>query len=211
MPHANHSVVGLRTVAVFEAAKGVLVLLLGFGVLALIHKNLDEVAERLTEILRVNPEGRLSNLFFHAADRATDKTLWVLAIGAMVYATVRLVEAFGLWRGREWAQWFALLSGALYLPGGVVFAVAPSASAQVVGCGGKRPDRPVHAHPARKSAAAAGTCDLNPSVSLERTCLGGFGSAINLSSEGGIASYNAFGHSFGTSSKHAVNRPQPDT
>jgi uncharacterized membrane protein (DUF2068 family) len=30
---------------------------------------------------------------------------------------VRLVEAFGLWRGREWAQWFALLSGALYLPG----------------------------------------------------------------------------------------------
>ncbi len=116
MPHANHSV-GLRTVAALEAAKGILVLLLGFGVLALMHKNLDDVAERLTEILRVNPEGRLSNLFLHAANQATDKTLWVLAIGALVYATVRFVEAFGLWRGREWAQWFALLSGALYLPG----------------------------------------------------------------------------------------------
>lgn len=116
MPHANHSV-GLRTVAVLEAAKGVFVLLLGFGVLALIHKNLDDVAEWLTEILRVNPEGELSNLFFHAANRATDKTLWVLAMGALVYATVRFVEAFGLWREREWAQWFALLSGALYLPG----------------------------------------------------------------------------------------------
>ncbi len=115
MTHANHSV-GLRTVAVLEAAKGILVLLLGFGVLALIHKNLEDVAERLTEILRVNPEGRLSNLFFNAADRATDKTLWVLAIGALVYATVVFVEAFGLWRGREWAQWFALLSGALFLP-----------------------------------------------------------------------------------------------
>ena len=116
MPPANHSV-GLRTVAVLEAAKGILVLLLGVGVLALIHKNLDDVAERLTEILRVNPEGKLSNLFFNAADRATDKTLWVLAIGALVYAAVRFVEAFGLWREREWAQWFALLSGALYLPG----------------------------------------------------------------------------------------------
>lgn len=115
MPPANHSV-GLRTVAVLEAAKGILVLLLGVGVLALIHKNLDDVAERLTEILRVNPEGKLSNLFFNAADRATDKTLWVLAIGALVYAAVRFVEAFGLWREREWAQWFALLSGALYLP-----------------------------------------------------------------------------------------------
>jgi uncharacterized membrane protein (DUF2068 family) len=40
VPHANHSV-GLRTVAVLEAAKGILVLLLGFGVLALMHKNLD--------------------------------------------------------------------------------------------------------------------------------------------------------------------------
>ena len=80
------------------------------------HKNLDDVAERLTEVLRVNPEGRLSNLFFHAANRATENTLWVLAIGALVYAIVRFVEAFGLWRGREWAQWFALLSGALYLP-----------------------------------------------------------------------------------------------
>lgn len=115
MPHANHSV-GLRTVAVLEATKGILVLLLGFGVLALIHKNLDDVAEWLTEILRVNPEGKLSNLFFKTADRATDKTLWVLAIGALVYAAVRFVEAFGLWREREWAQWFALLSGALYLP-----------------------------------------------------------------------------------------------
>ncbi len=46
---------------------------------ALMDKNLEDLAERLTEILRVNPEGRLSNLFIEAANRATDKTLWVLA------------------------------------------------------------------------------------------------------------------------------------
>jgi uncharacterized membrane protein (DUF2068 family) len=160
VPHANHSV-GLRTVAALEAAKGILVLLLGFGVLALMHKNLDDVAERLTEILRVNPEGRLSSLFIHAANQATDKTLWMLAIGALVYATVRLVEAFGLWRGREWAQWFALLFWRPILAGGVAFAVAPSTSAQVGGCGGERPDRPVYAHLARQSAAAVGTRNLN--------------------------------------------------
>jgi len=115
---ANTSV-GLRAVAALEATKGALVLLLGFGVLSLIHKNLDDVAERLTEILHINPAGKLSNVFFNLANHATDKTLWVLAIGALVYATVRAIESFGLWRGREWAQWFALLSGALYLPGEV--------------------------------------------------------------------------------------------
>jgi uncharacterized membrane protein (DUF2068 family) len=86
-------------------------------VFSLIHKNLDDIAERLTQALRVNPEGKLSSLFLSLANRATDKTLWVLAIGALVDATVRSIEALGLWRGREWAQWFALLSGALYLPG----------------------------------------------------------------------------------------------
>ena len=29
---------------------------------------------------------------------------------------MRLTEAYGLWREREWAQWFSLLSTALYLP-----------------------------------------------------------------------------------------------
>ena len=50
------------------------------------------------------------------ASHATEGTLWVLALGALVYAAVRSIEAYGLWREREWAQWFALLSTALYLP-----------------------------------------------------------------------------------------------
>ena len=92
---------GLRAVAVFEAAKAVLILLVGFGVFALIHENLEEIAERLTQAFRVNPEGKLSSLFLSLANRATDKTLWVLAIGALVDATVRSIEAFGLWRERD--------------------------------------------------------------------------------------------------------------
>jgi uncharacterized membrane protein (DUF2068 family) len=116
VPHAPHSV-GLRTVAIIEASKGILVLLVGFGLLALLHKNIDAVAQRLTRILHMNPQDRLSHVFLQVANRTSDKTLWVLALGALVYAIVRFVEAFGLWRGRDWAQWFALLSGAIYLPG----------------------------------------------------------------------------------------------
>ena len=108
---------GLRAVAVLEATKGVIVLLLGFGIFTLLHTNLDDVAEDLTEFLHVSPEGKLSSVFLSLADRTTTKALWLLAIGALVYSAVRFTEAYGLWRQREWAQWFALLSGALYLPG----------------------------------------------------------------------------------------------
>jgi uncharacterized membrane protein (DUF2068 family) len=34
----------------------------------------------------------------------------------MIYSIVRFAEAYGLWHAREWAEWFALLSGAMYLP-----------------------------------------------------------------------------------------------
>lgn len=115
MPGHKHTY-GLRTVATVEAVKGVAVLILGFGILMLLHKDLDSVAEALTEFLHVNPAGKLSNLFFEAADKATDKSLWFLALAAMVYSAVRFVEAYGLWHERDWAEWFALLSGCLYLP-----------------------------------------------------------------------------------------------
>ena len=116
MVHTSKKTVALRTVAVFEAAKGLIVLLLGLGVLRLVHKNLDEFAENLIRFLHVSPAGHLSNLFVTAAGRTTDKNLWLIAAAAMVYSIVRFAEAFGLWHDREWAEWFALLSGSMYLP-----------------------------------------------------------------------------------------------
>ena len=115
MNQHNHRY-GLRTVATIEAVKGVVVVLLACGLLMLMHKDLDEVADRVTDFLRVDPEGRISNLLYRLADKATDKSLWIIALGALVYSAVRFVEAYGLWHERDWAEWFALLSGCLYLP-----------------------------------------------------------------------------------------------
>src|SRR5262249_30425610 len=114
--HPNKTTVALRTVAVFEAAKGIIVLLLGLGVLRLVHKDIDDVAEQIIRFLHASPGGHLSNLFIAAAHRANDKSLWAVAAAAMVYALVRFAEAYGLWYERDWAEWFALLSGAMYLP-----------------------------------------------------------------------------------------------
>jgi uncharacterized membrane protein (DUF2068 family) len=116
MQSSRTTVAALRTVALFEAAKGVLVLLLAFGLTRLVHKNLDEFADQMIHFLHASPGSHLSNLFLSLASHATDKGLWALAAAAMIYAIVRFAEAYGLWHGREWAEWFALLSGAMYLP-----------------------------------------------------------------------------------------------
>jgi len=106
----------LRTVAVFEAVKGIAVLLLGLGLLSLLHRDVEEAAERVLVVFHLGQHHRLSRAFLELASHVTDGRLWALAFGALVYATVRCTEAWGLWYRRVWAEWFGLLSGTLYLP-----------------------------------------------------------------------------------------------
>jgi uncharacterized membrane protein (DUF2068 family) len=107
---------GLRIVAAFEAMKGLLVLLAGFGILSFIHKDLHQAALQLVKVLHFNPAKHYPSIFLDAADRVTDMQLWVLALSALLYSTVRLTEAYGLWKQMQWAEWFGLLSGAMYIP-----------------------------------------------------------------------------------------------
>jgi uncharacterized membrane protein (DUF2068 family) len=107
---------GLRIVSFFEAAKGLLVLLAGFGVLAFIHEDLHQAAKELVRHFHLNPASHYPHIFIKAAKHWTDGQLWLLAGSAMLYAVVRFVEAFGLWFQRRWAAWVGLLSGGTYLP-----------------------------------------------------------------------------------------------
>jgi uncharacterized membrane protein (DUF2068 family) len=112
----ERQVLGLRSIAVFEAIKGVLVLAVGFGVWKLRHRDLDDFVDRIVSFLHLNPEGHLSNIFLKAADHLTEKNLVLVAIGTLVYSIIRFAEAYGLWRARAWAEWFALISGTIYVP-----------------------------------------------------------------------------------------------
>jgi uncharacterized membrane protein (DUF2068 family) len=107
----------LRAIAMVEFAKGVIVLLLAFGVLSLVrHGNLWDFVESILDFLHVDLDGRFAQRFLDLADRLSDTRLWVLATYAGSYCALRFVEAYGLWKARVWAEWVALVSGAIYLP-----------------------------------------------------------------------------------------------
>jgi uncharacterized membrane protein (DUF2068 family) len=106
---------GLRAVASFEAAKGIVVLLLGATLLA-VHSRVQDFAESLLYHLHIDFDRRIAHMLLNAASAISDMRLWVIVLAVASYATVRFIEAWGLWHQRVWAEWFALLSGALYLP-----------------------------------------------------------------------------------------------
>ncbi|MGQ0637384.1 MAG: DUF2127 domain-containing protein [Planctomycetaceae bacterium] len=107
---------GLRAVAIIEFAKSVAVLLAGCGLLALLHENVQALAEEIVGRLHLNPAKGYPRIFIDAAAALTDARLWLLAVGAFAYAACRAIEALGLWREREWAEWFGALTGAIYVP-----------------------------------------------------------------------------------------------
>ena len=107
---------GERVVAALEAGKGLLVLLVGFGLLAVVDQDVQAIAEELIRTLHLNPARHLPRIFVEAAERASDLRLQLLAAFALGYATLRLVEAYGLWLGKRWAEWIAVASGSLYVP-----------------------------------------------------------------------------------------------
>jgi uncharacterized membrane protein (DUF2068 family) len=107
---------GVRAIALLEAAKGALVILVGFGLFLLVHRDAQVFAEHLVKHLHLNPAHHYPQIFIATMANVSDARLQLLSAGAAGYAAVRFVEAYGLWRGRLWAQWFGAVGGAIYIP-----------------------------------------------------------------------------------------------
>jgi uncharacterized membrane protein (DUF2068 family) len=116
--HSSGHKKGLRTVAAIEFTKGLLAVGAGLVFVELIRKDFDlqDAAQNLLYFLNIDPDRRLSQAFVHAAARIMDANVTVVLTITLLYATGRFIESYGLWRQRVWAEWLAIISGAVYLP-----------------------------------------------------------------------------------------------
>jgi len=116
MSFMGNSTRALRSVAIFEAAKGLLALLVGLGLLIFNHSQWQHAFSELIRYLHLYPSHEGSHSFRHILEHVSDSRRLLLACGAFAYTAFRFVEAYGLWRARRWAEWIALVSGSAYLP-----------------------------------------------------------------------------------------------
>lgn len=107
----------LRGIATLELAKGLVVLLASIGVVLLMQKEDPwDIADGLLRLLHISPDHHLTQLVLDWADSLTNARVYAVAAVAAAYSFLRFVEAYGLWYARAWAEWIALISGAMYLP-----------------------------------------------------------------------------------------------
>jgi uncharacterized membrane protein (DUF2068 family) len=107
---------GLRGIAAFEAAKGLLVLAAGLGLLRYANGQVVELAEAAIEHLHFDPENPVAKALLRAVAPLDGVDGRWIAMAAGAYALVRFAEAYGLWTRAVWGEVVAVVSTGLYVP-----------------------------------------------------------------------------------------------
>ncbi len=86
------------------------------GLLSLRHTDLHAAADAFLLRHGVDPETHFRRLLIESVARATQYRTEQIAAFAFAYSAIRFLEGLGLWYGKSWAEWFAVISAGLYLP-----------------------------------------------------------------------------------------------
>lgn len=106
----------LRSIAIFEAVKGLAALLLGLGLLELVHHDLRQLALELVGHFGLQSTEQFPALLLHYANALNATPLNTLEELLAAYLALRLAEAYGLWHQKAWGEWLGSLSGGIYVP-----------------------------------------------------------------------------------------------
>jgi uncharacterized membrane protein (DUF2068 family) len=107
---------GLRLIAAVKLFKGVMLLGLGLGLFALVNRDVDEMAQKLTERLNIDPENHYARLFLEKAAVIQPDTLRHFGVWSLVYSTILLTEGIGLWLNLRWAKYLVIVSTGAFVP-----------------------------------------------------------------------------------------------
>ena len=106
----------LELIGFFKIAKGVFFVLIGVGVLRLVHRDLAEILFRLALSLRIDPENHLVSLLLERADSLTPHRLRWIGAAVFLDAGLDFIEGTGLVLRKAWAEYFTLILTAAFLP-----------------------------------------------------------------------------------------------
>ncbi len=116
-PKLNHKAQNLlHSIAIFEAIKGVSALAACVGLLSLAHHDLKAMAYALIGHFHLDPEAHYPQMLIDQAMWLENANLRQIVLLACLYASIRMIEGYGLWKDKAWAEWLAACSGGIYLP-----------------------------------------------------------------------------------------------
>src|SRR5579863_8379540 len=99
----------LRLIAVFKFFKCAMLIALGVGAFRLLHRDVREILEHITEALRIDPGNRFVDAVLMKAELLRPEQIKRLGLGSFLYAALFLAEGTGLWLRKPWGEWLTII------------------------------------------------------------------------------------------------------
>jgi uncharacterized membrane protein (DUF2068 family) len=106
----------LRVIAVFKFLKSAMLIALGVGAFRLLHKDVREILERVTEALRIDPGNRFVDALLMKAELLRPEQIKRLGLGSFLYAALFMAEGTGLWLRKPWGEWLTVIITSSLIP-----------------------------------------------------------------------------------------------
>jgi uncharacterized membrane protein (DUF2068 family) len=108
--------VTLLLIALFKLTKGILLLIVGFGVFRLLHRDVADTVAHWVDVLRVDPDNRYIHRLLTHLLAVTPAQLKAASAGTFIYAGLLLTEGVGLLLRKRWAEYFTIITTAGLIP-----------------------------------------------------------------------------------------------
>jgi uncharacterized membrane protein (DUF2068 family) len=100
----------------FKILEGLLFVLLGFGVIRLLHRDIADVLLRAVMAIRLDPESRFVNFLLEKVQLLTPHSMRLISFGIFIKAGIDFTEGIGLAMEKTWAEWLTIGLTASFLP-----------------------------------------------------------------------------------------------
>jgi uncharacterized membrane protein (DUF2068 family) len=106
----------LIIIGVFKILEGTLFVLLGLGIVRLLHRDIGDMLLRLAMSLRIDPESHFVNLVLEQVQLLTPRKMQLISAGIFLKAGLDYLEGIGLALEKNWAEWLTIGLTASFLP-----------------------------------------------------------------------------------------------
>ena len=106
----------LLLIAGFKLFKGVMLLIIAIGALRLIHRDVAEAVAHWVNLLRMDPDNKWIHKIIVRSFGVDAQELKEISAGTFFYSAILLTEGVGLLKKKHWAEWFTVISTAVFVP-----------------------------------------------------------------------------------------------
>ncbi len=107
---------GLYLIGCYKLFEGCALVLLGFGVLRMLHRDIQPLLLHWVHVLRVDPDNRYIHRLLEKAFSVNPRQLRELSVGTFLYAILRFLEGFGLILRKRWGEYLTVVATGVFIP-----------------------------------------------------------------------------------------------